>query len=279
MEASSSPHEQSPVTFRDPPVIEVALSIQFEGAVTHAAQTLGEFWPRIRDEFPGLQEQPALPPQREEFGVVGGGPQLEVMMQAPPPRYWFVSSDDTRLLQVQPDRLIYNWRKREEGQAYPRYRELRPEFERYLQLFLDVLTPEQRGGARPDWSEVTYVNHVVPGPGEETRPPLHEVLTTVLEPPPLAPGVELEETQLTERYLLIHGKSTAPSGRLHLTAIPATRNADRVPLHVITLVARGQAGGSVEGALAFLDEGREQLVTTFRDLTTETMHRRWGLES
>lgn len=278
MEASPSPKEQAPVTFRDPPVVEVALSIQFESAITGAARTLGEFWPLVRGEFPNLEEQPAMPPQREEFQVVVGRPPVEVMVQPPAPRYWFISADDTRLIQVQPDRLIYNWRKRGEGQQYPRYRQLRPDFERYLRVLLDLLSPEERGVARPDWCEVTYVNHILPGEGEETRPPLHEVLTTIQEPPPLAPGLELEEVQLVQRYLLTREESTAPSGRLHLTAVPAIRNVDQVPIYVLTLVARGQAGGSVEGALAFVDEGRELIVKTFRDTTTESMHRRWGLE-
>jgi hypothetical protein len=50
-------------------------------------------------------------------------------------------------------------------------------------------------------------------------------------------------------------------------------------MYALTLVARGQAGRSVKGALAFVDEGRELIVTTFRDITTESMHRRWGLEN
>jgi hypothetical protein len=49
---ASVPHGVAPVTFRDPPVIEVALGVQFEGRITDDARTLGDFWPRIRDEYP-----------------------------------------------------------------------------------------------------------------------------------------------------------------------------------------------------------------------------------
>lgn len=278
MEGSRQPHEDAPVTFRDPPVTEVALSIQFDGPVTAPARTLGEFWSLIREEFPGLQEQPALPPQREEFGVVPG-PQVEFLMQPPAPRYWFISEDETRLIQIQPDRLIYNWRQTQDGQTYPRYAQLRPDFERFLHLLLDLLPPEERETARPDWAEVTYVNHILPGENEETRPPLHEILQ-VVEPPPSSPaGVDLEDVQLVQRYVLTKEGAPSPLGRLHLTAIPAIRNTDQKPIYALTLVARGQAGGSVEGALAFLDEGRELIVTTFRDITTSSMHERWGLET
>ncbi len=278
VEGSRPPYEQEPVSFRDPPVIEVALSIQFDRPITHPARTLGEFWPLIRDDFPGLQEQPALPAQREEFGLVVG-PQVEFMMQPPAPRYWFVSGDDTRLIQLQPDRIMYNWRKTHPAQEYPRYRQLRPDFERFLHMLLELLAEDERSLARPDWCEVTYVNHILPGDGEKTRPPLHEVVRVVEAPPPSPPGIELEDVQLTQRYLLKKEGASAPSGRLHVTAVPAVRNADQMPMYALTLVARGQAGGSVEGALAFIDQGRELIVTTFRDITTPSMHGRWGLES
>jgi uncharacterized protein (TIGR04255 family) len=273
----ASSYETAPVTFRSPPVIEVALAVQFQPGVLDTTRILGQFWPLISGEYPRLEPQPAFPPQTEEFGRPSPV-QIEMLAGPPAPRFWFLSEAGERLVQVQSDRVIFNWRKTDDADQYPRYRELRPEFERHFTELLGLLTADEQAEVRPTWCEVTYVNHIL---GEtDTQPPsLGEVLTVVEDPAASASLPELEDAQLLQRFRLTDEAGTEPVGRLHVTAAPAVRNIDQRPLLSLSLVARLRAiEATPEGALASLDRGRDVIVRGFRDLTMPSMHERWGIE-
>ena len=45
-----------------------------------------------------------------------------------PVRRWFIHKSETRLLQVQNDRFIHNWRKVGPADEYPHYETIRPIF-------------------------------------------------------------------------------------------------------------------------------------------------------
>lgn len=273
MEASV-PHGVAPVTFRDPPVIEVALGVQFEGRITDDARTLGDFWPRIRDEYPVLEHHPALPPQIEEFGAALPVPSFQITSEPPATRYWFLGADGDRVVQLQPDRLLFNWRKTGPDAEYPRYHELRPQFQQHLETLLGLLGQDE--AVTPTWCEVNYVNHVAGASEGAPRPGLHEVLTLVNAPETVR--TELEDQSLAQRYLIRDGGE--PAGRLHLSAGPHVRLVDGAELNVISLAVRlPPTAPTVEGVLATLDFSRELIVQTFRDVTRPSMHERWRLES
>lgn len=102
---------------------------------------LGVYWERVKAGYPKKQLHPAL--------FDGSFLQLGV----PSLRAWFISEDEERLLQVQPDRFYMNWRARD-GE-YPRFsdtperggnclkRFALDEFERFSNF-----ASERAGGAR-----------------------------------------------------------------------------------------------------------------------------------
>ncbi len=58
---------------------------------------------------------------------------------------------------------------------------------------------------------------------------------------------------------------------------PAWRKADRAPLLILNLTARGAPlGEGIEGAFAFFDLARRWIVHAFAELTTAEMHQVWG---
>ena len=263
------------VTFAHPPVVEVALSIQFAEPLTDDARTLGDFWPRIRTDFPRLQQQPALPRVGEDFGPPQP-PQIQFMQQA---RFWFLNEDESRLVQVQPDRFTANWRRTTTEVPYPRYRELRQQYEELLGTFIEAVHPEVE--IAPDWCEVTYVNHILAAEPGGAAPQLSEITTLVRDPADISVVLpELEDVQLVERFLIrAQDDATEPIGRLHIAAAPGIRTSDHVPLQQLTLTARGKLSeAGIAGGLAFLDRGRELIVRAFREITTPEMHERWELE-
>ena len=49
-------------SFRRPPVIEAALSVQYQPLVDLRTPHFGLFWEAVREKFPTVQEQPPLAP-------------------------------------------------------------------------------------------------------------------------------------------------------------------------------------------------------------------------
>ncbi len=143
-------------SFRKPPVVEVAMSIGFMpiGGLNFAA--MADLRSRWMDSYPGAEEQPLLEPPatpqqsiKVEFGF---GPQ--------PRRLWLLSSQGDRVMQIQRDRLIANWRATPgSGEPYPRYQPLRDDFLRRWSDFEKFIV--EHGVAhsvQPQYAEVTYVN-------------------------------------------------------------------------------------------------------------------------
>ena len=51
------------------------------------------------------------------------------------------------------------------------------------------------------------------------------------------------------------------------------------PIVSLTITVRGLPyPANIDGILAFLDDGSDIAVQAFVDLTTEDMHRKWGME-
>ncbi|MDA0159570.1 TIGR04255 family protein [Solirubrobacter ginsenosidimutans] len=272
------------VTFERPPLNEVYLSVQFATDVSDEAVALAEFWPLIRADFPTLERHPALPPVEETFDVPPkvGPPNLpfRIGTGAMPQRYWFVSADSTRLVQVQPDRFLFNWRRVRPDDEYPRFRALVPEFERLFEAFVQVLSADQRKAATAAWAEVGYINHV--DAPDELRPGGHislDRIFTFVSKIDATAFDPVEDMQLQVRST-IRDDGDAPLGRIYLSATPAYRNADQMPIYVVELIARGRPGGSEPKDLAnFFARGREMVVDAFCSVTTTEMHDAWGLRT
>lgn len=138
--------------FERPPVIEVALSVQFEPLSSFRAVHFGLLWEQFRSRFPRTQEQPALMPVIEKFGVrsiPGQTVSFGIGIGAPEFRCWFLDDLETQLIQIQRDRFIHNWRKTSEGSPYPRYKTLREKFKDELETFAAFLKSEGIAGTAP----------------------------------------------------------------------------------------------------------------------------------
>lgn len=263
--------------FANPPVVEVALAIQF-GSPIFDPLVLGSYWARIRGEFPLREEQPPLPPMHEDFGVpaLGDPIRVELLNRPPMPRYWFMSADQSELIQVQRDRFALNWRKTPGAEDYPRYPKLRERLEVRLRQLLATLDADV--ATTPDWCEVTYINHIEPEVGTRVRPEPDRVLKVFQTPDAKFPPMP-EDTQFAQRFLIPDPRNPEnPLGRLSASLTSAFRLTDMSPIYVLTLTARGRSlSEDVDGALAFLDIGRKWIVLSFEGLTTENMHESWQI--
>ncbi len=265
--------------FDEPPVVEVALSVQFDPLAKLGVPQLGLLWTKFRDRFPKVEEHPPLEPAFERFGVRGSpshGPQLRMSAKPPPVRCWFLNEDGTELVQVQSDRFAHNWRRAGSRETYPRYEHIRQTFKDELDVFRKFLATERLGEFKPNQCEVTYVNHVVSGKSWERHGELGNVLTIFA--PKYSDGFlgEPEDARMTVDYV-IPSPDGGPFGRLHVSAQPAYRAVDDRAIFIVTLTARGCPGSAdLTGVLRALDLEREWVVRGFASITGSKMHTEWG---
>jgi len=264
--------------FDNPPVTEVVLGVQFEKLDSLKTPQLGYIWQAFRDRFPQTEGKPALDPVFEQFGPRPGrrpGVRLQLVEAPPEPRLWFLNESGTELAQVQQDRFVRNWRKREDAEEYPRYRNLRELFRRDFEAFCGLIEREQWGSVEPNQCEVTYVNLIAAGEGWEDHGDLDKVLT-VFSARYSDDHLQKPEQVVVNVQYVLSDEGGEPTGRLRIAANPVLRASDNRPAIRLSLTARGKPEGSgIEGAMAFLDRGHEAVVRGFTSITTPEMHKVW----
>jgi hypothetical protein len=265
------------VAFVNPPLNEVSFSIQFETDVVDEVVALSAFLPKVRDQFPGLEKHPPVPPATETFEMAPSmGPQLQLMAAPPTSRYWFISDDSTKIIQVQADRLMFNWRKVRGDEVYPRYAHLLPEFVEIVGKFLESL----QGPVSPvAWVELQYINPIqAVGDTPGTHGQLARILRYLERDPERRYLPPVEDTQLQQRFRIEDGAGT-PIGRLYVIAVPALDPQTMQPVYLVTMLARGRPGeGDLpESAVGFFEQAHDLIVHGFREVTTDEMHKIWGM--
>lgn len=266
-------------SFKNPPVIETVLGVQFDPLTELQSCHLGALWERkFRKEFPRTEDRGPLDAVVETYGAPQTAvPRLRLqMVERPPvPRCWFVKADGSQLVQVQPDRFIHNWRKVGVHHDYPRYDKIRSQFSMEMERFQEFLTNEGIGNIHANQWEVTYVNHI-PANGIFSVHGEIEKLITIFSMDYSDNFLGTSEaTQFSGRYL-IRSDDGEFIGRLHITAQPVFSAENDNPLIILTLTARGKPiEESFEGILLSLDLGRQYVVRGFASITTEEAHVVW----
>lgn len=251
-----------------PPVVEVALAIQLESAIGYRSFQLGQIAETWSSELPIVEERPALPPmvvQPEAPSLA-----LQVSGEAETPRLWLMSDAGDRLLQLQQDRLVVNWRKLPVDTPYLRYSVIR-EFliESWERLegaieSLGLLMP------RPSICEVVYVNHIGADSGWSSTSDTSKIV---------APW----SGEMSDGFLPVARQAgfflryELPDGHGWLTidgqSLSTSSNEDRL---IMNLVSRGSAvSPDLNGALKFMDLAHEWIVRGFTSVTTPEAHENW----
>jgi len=262
--------------FENPPLTEVAISVQFDSLPDLQTPQIGLLWSKFRDRFPKTEQHPPLDPIIEKFGPPSQPSiRLEISNAPPAPRCWFLNEAGSELIQIQLDRFTHNWRKVKQEDEYPRYGHVRKQFSEELTEFCKFLQGEGLGEFRPNQCEVSYINHIGPGDVWNTHGQLGQVLT-VWSPQYSDDFLsEPESTRIAMQHVFNNDEGD-PIGRLHISTQPAFSAADNRPILVMNITARGvPADPSSEGVLAFVDRGREMIVRGFTSITTSEMHKVW----
>jgi uncharacterized protein (TIGR04255 family) len=264
-------------SFKNPPVNETALSIQFAPIQNFGIPHYGLYWTRIRQNFTRFEVQAPLDTVTEPLdGSSRTQPRFGLQFLAiPDVRVWFVDSTGNRLIQLQRDRFIHNWRQLTGSEEYPRYESVRATLQTEWETFCTFLKSEKLGLPQVNQCEVIYVNHIEYGKGWSGHGELKKVIALWAGigsgdflPPP-------ESVNMEVHYLL-----PDKLGRLHVSVAPVIRGRDSQEVLQVMLTARGAPkSSSFDDVFAWLDIGREWVVKGFTDFTTESMHKLWGRQS
>ncbi len=257
------------VDFDSPPVAEVRLGVQLQGATLDASRAISAFFPTVQKHYPKIVPQPPVPPIEESFEIPTQATIAFQLFGGPESQRWaFVSEDELETLQVQPDHFSYAWTKEETDARYPHYGPIRDSFEAAYMSYLDVA----EGGVEATWCEISYVNPIMQPEGDP-RPDLSTLVRRVV--PQELPGLPQPfNSGLEERFQL--ARNGTPYARFFVQ-VQSTVGRPRRLGYTIILTMRGRPESSdLDGVLAFFDEGRERIVTTFRDITTPERHADWG---
>jgi uncharacterized protein (TIGR04255 family) len=244
-------------SFRNPPIHEVVCGLQFRPLALFQAPHYGLFWQTIRKDFPNCRT----------VAPIGGNPSLiapqeiEVSFHVGSvmPRVWFISADNSCLVQLQQDRFLFNWRAGDGRNRYPRYPYVIRRLQKLFGKFQDFLRDNELGEVSLLGTELSYINHVTTEDLGAAFPDFSWRHDKRYLPP--ADAFNFQTNHVMN------------DGWLHV-AIMSAKTGDGKPFVRFDLTARGQvAHHDGDGVWHWYDEANMWVVDAFIDLTSDQMQR------
>ncbi len=266
-------------SFKKPPLVETAISLQFQSISGLKNAHLGIFWQSMRGEFPKVTDAQPLPEQIELFGTpavrAGRFPLFRVAGAAEASRMQMASVDDRAMVQIQNGRIVSNWR-RGLGGEYPRWGSVLQRFRESMRRFKETLAAEGLGAFLVNQWEVVYVNHLIKGRDWDTP----------ADWPGLLPGIvagagrhtvgDLESIICRKQIIMPDNRA-----RIHVDLLHGFSSPESAPQELLSLqiTARGGVSESTdEQAYNGLEFGHAAIVRTFCDLTSPGAQKKWERE-
>jgi len=276
--------QNSSITYNVPPLVEVAISIQFDPPKGLNQGHLGAFWVTQRDSLPHVRAVQPISTTNEVFGNQGQWlpPSLQLALTNEPDcRLQMTSSDDQWMCQVQRNRLVINWRKRSE--VYPRFSATWDRFRVAWHAWQAFIGDLAMAPLKPQLWELTYVNRI----------PKENLWDTPGDWPKVFPGLWGGDFAVVDGAELrgLHGQwvweSSDPPARVYVEPKPG-RSTDQPPQDVLllSLTARGIVGplsadaqanesseiDQIESGIGF---GHAFIVTTFDRIASNKAKNAW----
>jgi uncharacterized protein (TIGR04255 family) len=266
------------VRFKRPPVIEVVCGVQFATpAITLKTAHVGLLWQQFASDFPVVEDVPPFMQPLEQLGPVGADVTFApIQFSNIPPlrRSWFVNVAGDLLIQLQDDRLLFNWKRASNDVPYPSYDVVIEKFEEVWKIFRRFVEDAKVGTVELRQFELTYVNHIDPEHGFKDVP---------------IGGLFVDHRMVSGARFLpapdgIDWKTSYPlpdeNGRLYVGIKTASRTSDRARVIRMDLTARGAPKSATEESRrAWFDLAHDWITNGFADLTTAEMHKIWERES
>ncbi len=263
-------------SYRDPPVVETALSVQFKPVKGLRNAHLGLFWQQSRDSFPTVNDAEPIESQEETFGGHRQRlPHFRFATGHQGARLQMEARDGHMMIQLQNGRLVYNWRSLDDG-LYPRWDRVLREFLRALARFSGFLEAEGLPSIVPIQWEVTYVNRFVRGREWQENAEWTDVVPGLIGTASRLRTASLETVSTNWHFVL-----PERVGRLHvdLTHGFAGPEDEAEEFLILQLTARGGIDEEKGHDLNWgLNTGRKAIVRSFSEITGKGVQTLWGRE-
>jgi uncharacterized protein (TIGR04255 family) len=258
-------------------VREVGVAAMLDGLDLNSAH-LGVVWSRLRDQYPHVEEYPPAENEIERFDqLVPAVAEIKLTSGLPVPRLFMLDESRSNVVQLQSDRIGFNWRKQADDVEYPRFGHVRDSFESAFDTITATASSMPHKPLPEAYQcEVVYLNEV---PAHLASSAMHGDPDPVIRMwKPLEEGLPgpAEDVKLVTRHRLTPDDRTQ-GARLIVSLEPVVRVDSQLPVYLLSLTVRGApAAGGIDAILGFLDLGHETIVRAFAGLTTADMHDEWG---
>ena len=180
------------------------------------------------------------------------------------------------MIQFQPDRLHFNWRRRERGQPYPRYPEMIAGFEKCFNEFDAFVAEQGLGFVQPVAFELTYLNHVTADDGWKSAADLPKILRDFCWKAEGDRFLPIPASVFWQAAFQLPNNTGLLVAKLN----EAVRTQDEARVLVLELSARGlNPDKSTAGLRDWFDQAHVWIVNGFADLTMLDIQKtNWGRE-
>lgn len=252
--------------FKQPPVVEVAISVYFRPLAGMKTVHFGQFWEANREQYPKFEDAAPLIENINDLLQVGDLASIGSLK-----RVFMITSDDRYLMQVQQTAFVHNWRKIiKDTEEYPHFEAARTAFRKQFELFTEFVSANDLGALSATRYEVTYVNHL------EDKSNYASLLDRWISIVRLQPR--------TERELLPEPRTMnsdiwfdlpKDAGTLRVILKEVVRAVDKVNVFQIEITAGTKAKPDFSDLDSWLEIAHEWIVKGFAEITTPEAHKRW----
>lgn len=188
----------------------------------------------------------------------------------PAPRFWFITESLNKLVQIQNNCFLCNWRKVEGEDQYPEYNEMNRLFNNNYSSFLEFLKEKGFNEPAPLKYEFNYVNHLKENFDFREAKELSDIIKRLDFPETLS-GQEVKDFNLNYIYDLPDAKKGIFKLNLFTTTLKNTKQK-------IIVFENGASGfdSSNHNMNDWFDYVHEQLTQNFEKLTdSDTTKTNW----
>jgi uncharacterized protein (TIGR04255 family) len=259
--------------FRSPPIDEVLIAVAFAPVPKFQAMSAAELWQESKSQYPQMEERPPVIQTLERFD----NPSDPQMIEFPTDyrRYWLLSADGTRLMQLQRDFFAVNWRKQTGDEVYPGFEgSVRPMFEEGWSRLVAHIANGLQGEVVPLQCEVTYINMIPKGEGWTDFGGLSGVIS------PWSGKLNCDSLPHPERVALsVTFLRPDVKGRVAVAVNPGTRKRDDRDIIRIAITSRVLLDGvSPADLLGHIDGAHDWAGRAFAGMADPEIMRLWGAE-
>lgn len=256
--------------FEHPPLDEVAIGVQFAPIKNYSSVKAGAIWDLYKKDHPISQELHAIQPSFEIFGghTPSHGASFRFGSAAQHNRLWFISENDSNLIQFQDDRFILNWRRRPTSEGYPRFEQILKTYEEHLNKLNDFCVSELGSPLELNQADLSYFNLIPVDSYSDIGKWINFFDSGNIEPENI--NIVFNE--------VIYSNDGKPCARLSHEINSAISNDGKQKKAIrLSLSFKGKPSGkSIKDYLDFIAFAREKIVIRFAEVSTQIAAEKWG---